>query len=85
MYLELFKINNSLRHGKAQNTNLNIDVEQNIFSLNYFDDGIGFNLEEIKHKKGIGMKNIESRVALLQGNLSVKSAINQGFSIKITI
>ena len=49
------------------------------------DDGIGFNPKNINRKKGIGMKNIESRVALLEGNFTINTAENKGFKISIVI
>ena len=44
-----------------------------------------FNQNEKSHQKGLGMKNIESRVALLKGNYNIESELNKGFKIEITI
>ena len=76
-------INNSVRHGKAKNSTINITSKDNKIHFNYTDDGIGFNFNNSLLKKGIGMKNIESRVALLQGKYSIKTAENKGFEINI--
>ena len=76
-------INNSVRHGKAKNSSINITSKNNKIHFNYKDDGVGFNLNNSLLKKGIGMKNIESRVALLQGKYSSKTAENKGFEINI--
>ena len=88
--LHLFRIvqeliNNSVRHGKAKNSTLNLCLKNNKLLFNYTDDGIGFNQENVHHKKGLGMKNIESRIALLQGNYIINTEENNGFKIKITI
>lgn len=78
-------INNSVRHGKAKNSDIAIDLENNKFLFKYTDDGKGFNLENIHHKKGIGIKNIESRIALLEGSFTINTAENKGFEITIVI
>lgn len=88
--LHLFRIvqeliNNSIRHGKAKNSIINLALQNNTLLFNYTDDGIGFNPKNINRKKGIGMKNIESRVALLEGNFTINTAENKGFKISIVI
>lgn len=88
--LHLFRIvqeliNNSVRHGKAKNSSIAICLKNNKLLFNYTDNGVGFNMKNEKHKKGLGMKNIESRVALLQGNYTIKTTENSGFKISITL
>ncbi|TXD46301.1 sensor histidine kinase [Polaribacter sp. IC073] len=88
--LHLFRIvqeliNNSIRHGSAKECSLHITIDNNNLLFNYTDDGIGFNSKDVNHKKGLGMKNIESRVALLQGSFTIKTAENKGFKISIII
>lgn len=78
-------INNSVRHGKAKNSSISMSVNNEQLYFNYTDNGIGFNTNDLNHKKGLGMKNIESRVSLLQGNYVVKSKENNGFNITITL
>ena len=71
-------INNSLRHGKANE--LVIYMEQNTtgFILRYQDNGIGFTVKEVKEKPGIGLQNIKTRVKILNGELKVESTPNSG-------
>lgn len=88
--LHLFRIvqeliNNSVRHGKAKNSTLNISLQNNALLFNYTDDGSGFNPNNVNQKKGLGMKNIESRVAILEGNYTINTAENKGFKITIIL
>ena len=88
--LHLFRItqeliNNSVRHGEAEECKISINLENNKLSFYYTDNGIGFNSDDIKNKKGIGLKNIESRVAILNGKLSTKSSLNKGIKVSIII
>ena len=78
-------INNSVRHGKAKNAEINIHIKEQKLVFYYVDNGIGFNVNDAFQKKGIGIRNIESRVALLKGTTVTKSAKNKGFSISIII
>lgn len=78
-------INNSVRHGKAKKSHIKINLENNKLLFTYKDDGIGFNQEKIQHKKGLGMKNIESRIALLKGKHTINTRENKGFQIHIVI
>lgn len=78
-------INNSIRHGNAEKSTITISVKDQRIHFIYTDNGIGFDTEAVAQKKGIGMKNIESRIALLNGKLIVKSKENYGTQILITI
>ncbi len=78
-------INNSVRHGKATKSTIVIQVKEQRLQFRYTDNGIGFDTNTISLKKGIGMKNIESRVAILNGKIKVISAINSGIQVSIII
>lgn len=87
-HLHLFRIlqeliNNSMRHGKATQVEMSFRKEK---ARNYFlykDNGVGFDIENEATKKGLGMKNIESRVAYIEGELILHSKIGQGVLFKI--
>ena len=78
-------INNSIRHGKAKRSSININLKDRKLLIKYADNGIGFNIDKLNIKKGIGLKNIETRVALLKGNYKIKTQENKGFEIAITL
>ncbi|WP_299015608.1 sensor histidine kinase [uncultured Polaribacter sp.] len=88
--LHLFRIvqeliNNSVRHGKAKNSVVNIVTKNKNLLFSYTDNGVGFDIDDTKHQKGLGMKNIESRAALLNANFLVESQKNTGFEITLNI
>ena len=78
-------INNSIRHGKAKNINLVLEFINSKLLLNYSDDGKGFDLKRAQYQKGLGMKNIESRIELLNGKMNISSEINKGVHFTINI
>jgi signal transduction histidine kinase len=52
----------------------------------YEDDGNGFDLQEVQKKsKGIGLKNIEHRIKLINGSIHFESKKNKGFLCSIEI
>ncbi|MGK0326030.1 MAG: signal transduction histidine kinase [Polaribacter sp.] len=78
-------INNSIRHGKAKNILINLNIDNSKLLIEYTDNGTGFNQNNPKHKKGLGMKNIDSRLELLRGAITIKSDLNIGIQITINI
>jgi signal transduction histidine kinase len=85
-HLHVFRIlqelmNNSLRHGKATKIQLFFDTNKDLNRCTYTDNGIGFDKNEKKNQNGLGMKNIESRVAFINGSMTVDSAMNQGIKV----
>ncbi|MBC8757367.1 sensor histidine kinase [Kordia sp. YSTF-M3] len=88
--LHVFRIiqelmNNSMRHGKAKEIALNFKSEIENLSLSYRDDGLGFDTSTIGIQKGLGLRNIESRVSLLKGEITYKSEKLKGVEVEITL
>jgi signal transduction histidine kinase len=85
-HLHIFRVlqelmNNSIRHGKADNISI---LFENINGLNYCkysDDGCGFDLKDKQNQNGLGMKNIESRISFLGGNIVFNSSLNNGIEV----
>ena len=73
-------INNSLRHGKASHISITFNNANGITCF-YKDNGHGFDSESSENKKGLGMKNIESRINFLNGTIAVHSKINEGTNV----
>jgi signal transduction histidine kinase len=85
-HLHVFRIlqelmNNSLRHGKAKNISVLFENKNGSTSCKYSDDGVGFNVHSKENKNGLGMKNIESRVDLLNGIITFESISNKGIQV----
>lgn len=76
-------MNNTMKHANASKVILMLEQTGNVLDIEYSDNGDGFDMEEIRKKswsmrKGIGISNIESRVKLLNGTITIKSEINKG-------
>lgn len=71
-------INNSIRHGNATQLDIIIKRGSDFLTIEYKDNGIGFDTEAVSKKSGIGLQNINSRVAILNGSMVIESKINKG-------
>jgi signal transduction histidine kinase len=59
-------ITNSVKHAKCKNISIQFIQSKNEYTLEYIDDGIGF---ENFNKRNHGINNIESRVKFLEGTI----------------
>lgn len=79
-------VNNILKHALAKEINLQLNVfDDHLFNLLIEDDGVGFEINEIIECTGIGLKEIESRVATMNGKMSIDTGKGVGTSITIDI
>lgn len=88
-HLHVFRIlqelmNNSLRHGKASEIWISFANNDGINTCDYEDNGIGFDGSNAENQKGLGMKNIDSRISFLDGTIKVNSEIGNGIAVNFT-
>jgi len=88
-HLHVFRIlqelmNNSLRHGKATEIWIAFKTIDKINTCHYEDNGVGFDSQNIENQKGLGMKNIDSRISFLNGIIKINSEINHGIAVMFT-
>lgn len=76
-------LQNIVKYSQAQNVNLSFTIQDNNLTVSLVDDGIGFNIK--KQNKGIGIKNMASRIKQLKGVFSIQSEIEGGTTIHFTI
>jgi len=82
-------IHNSIKHGNAKNISIKMGHSAKTKEVTFLleDDGKGFEIKDyIKDKSnGMGLKNIQTRVELCNGDIKMKSSVNKGTKFKITI
>jgi signal transduction histidine kinase len=88
-HLHVFRVlqelmNNSLRHGKASEIWISFKNENEIDTCYYKDNGIGFDNQNSENQKGLGMKNIDSRISFLNGTIKINSEIGKGIAVIFT-
>jgi signal transduction histidine kinase len=78
-------LNNALKHSNAKSIDIGLKVQNNRLFLSISDDGVGFDTTQIEQAKGIGWKNIFSRISMLGGDIDVNSQKNMGSNINISL
>lgn len=76
-------LQNIIKYANAENVAVEFYLINKHLLLKIKDDGIGLNTKD--KKKGIGMKNMQSRVEKLKGNFKLYSKKNEGVNIEIKI
>ncbi|WP_158978154.1 tetratricopeptide repeat protein [Cellulophaga sp. L1A9] len=76
-------IQNCIKHAEASTIFVNFDIENDYLIAIIEDNGQGFDTK--KSKKGIGFRNISSRLKKLNGSLIVDSVIGKGTKLIIKI
>lgn len=79
-------ITNSLKHAEARNVFISLMSDKNTITLDYMDDGVGFDSDLIDlSAKGMGFSNIQSRIKSLNGTIEFYSKQNEGVRVNIII
>ena len=75
---------NIAKHASATNVVIQLSTpDASSFVMKVTDDGIGMDTEMVK--KGIGLRNINSRLSVLNGNMKIDTKPGRGFTMEIWI
>jgi len=78
-------LNNVARHAGASMVNLQLISNASSYIVMLEDNGKGFVYSPEKQPKGNGLYNMQQRVALLNGNITVESAPGLGTTVRIKV
>ncbi len=76
-------LQNCRKHAQASSVSVVFEKDEKQLKIAITDDGIGFNVK--KGKKGIGLKNMRSRLDKLNGTYSIDSQLGKGTTVTVTI
>ena len=79
------QVNNVLKHSEASNLIIELMIDGSIVDLTISDDGKGFEKDNIKMKRGVGLNNIASRTELFNGEVNLITAPGKGCTLNIHI
>ena len=79
------QVNNVLKHADATILTIELMVEGGIADLTISDNGKGFDPNNNKHKRGVGLKNIASRTQLFNGEVKLLTEPGKGCTLHILI
>ncbi len=78
-------LNNIARYAKATEVKVNIQQIKNVIRLTIQDNGIGFNIEEIKIKNTLGIIGMKERAFMLGGTLVIESEVEKGTKLILKV
>lgn len=82
-------INNVIKHAEASEIIISLNLINNHLVLQVLDNGIGFRVEDFGDKsafeRGIGLKNIHSRISMLDGEIEYLPNQPKGTNAKIEL
>lgn len=76
-------VNNSIKHADPKQIIIQIVEEADSYCITVEDDGLGFDVQQIKGNQSAGLYNIQSRIDFLKGRFSIQSEINLGTSVEV--
>ena len=77
-----------IRHARASQVTISLQVFQDRVVCAIRDNGVGFDTGITNHNRtdsGLGLINLRERIAALQGSLEVESSPGQGSCVRVTI
>lgn len=78
-------LNNAVKHAEATTIELTIEHRPPYLVLHYVDNGKGFDFIEAYQKKSLGLKNIETRVQMLNGSVTFDTQPGLGLRLDVQI
>jgi len=78
-------LHNAAKHSGASHLEVHMLGGSGEIQLTIRDRGVGFDPEEIKKKKGLGLISIRERVGLVGGTFSIRSKPQSGTEISVRI
>ncbi|WP_448248954.1 sensor histidine kinase [Thalassotalea agariperforans] len=76
-------IHNCARHSKASELTIVVTIDETALSIEVADNGCGFDLTQ--SHQGWGLNNLTERAKEIAGEVSIKTKLNQGVSVKLTV
>ena len=77
------QVNNIIKYSRAKQVNILLGSTASGIKIKIEDDGVGF--DSSKKSKGIGFRNIESRINLYGGNMEISSSAGNGCTLEVWI
>lgn len=78
-------INNIIKHSGASESIIQFNRNANNLTITVEDNGRGFDVNELEAKRHMGLQTIKSRVAFLDGRISIDSKTGVGTTVMIDL
>ncbi|NER15894.1 tetratricopeptide repeat-containing sensor histidine kinase [Spongiivirga citrea] len=86
--VEVFKViqellTNTLKHAKATNIEIHLNVYDQKLTVLFEDDGVGFDLDKVT--LGMGLSGMKNRIKAIDGTMFIDAISNRGTAVNIEI
>lgn len=78
-------VNNILKHSNADTATIKLEQTDGNLQIRIFDNGDGFNIDEVNKKDGLGLSQITARIKMMKGIFDIKSSNKTGTRIFMNI
>jgi signal transduction histidine kinase len=78
-------LNNSLKHAKAENLQVCLQLTDATVRLEVVDDGIGFDPTTAEARGGLGLPGMRERVQRIGGKLQIESVLGRGTTVSAEV
>ncbi|MBC8319288.1 MAG: MEKHLA domain-containing protein [Bacteroidetes bacterium] len=81
-------IHNIIKHAQAKNVAVALEETGDLVIMSIQDDGVGFDLDELKHKKeqpGLGIISMAERIKIIDGKLEISAETGKGTTITVEV
>jgi len=76
-------LNNVVKHAEATEALVQVMRHENNLNITIEDNGKGFDTSKMEEARGAGLRNVQSRVDYLKGQMDIQSAPGKGTSVHI--
>jgi PAS domain S-box-containing protein len=78
-------LTNVARHSQAETVRVNLFQRNGNIVLRIQDDGIGFNHEEVGHKRTLGLLGMKERTEMIGGKYKISSSEDMGTTVLVSV
>ena len=78
-------VNNTLKYAQATQIHMELNDKNGTLNFTYRDDGKGFDLNDNINGKGLGLRSIDNRVAMINGKIETQTSPGKGLYVYIQI
>ncbi|AYQ33559.1 sensor histidine kinase [Runella sp. SP2] len=80
-------INNALKHSSGRNVHIQIELPPRQFCIVVEDDGLGFDLSDVRLRPspGLGLDSIEGRLRVINGKVDYETGLNKGCRVVVRL
>lgn len=78
-------LTNVARHANATCVQAKLNIQDNVLVMEIADDGQGFDMEQVRGKRSLGLLGMRERAEMIQATLEIESTVSKGTTIVIHV